>query len=234
MKKNKKTFIPSTYQEKIFDFVENGNGNAVISAVAGSGKTTTILKSLEIIPKNKEILYLAFNKDIVNSIKEKNGSIKNVDFKTVHGYGMSILNNQSKSISINNYKYSNMLRNIYNYLENKNEDVIKEYCFSKEQIDNLKSFKLSKSLVEGDDKYKFQKRIVELCNYSRIMLVKNEKELKKIAAEYDIDCVNGECLMALELVELGLHNDCVVDYTDMLFFPLKFNMNCKKYIWVLS
>jgi DNA helicase-2/ATP-dependent DNA helicase PcrA len=231
-KKDDKKFIPSLYQEKIFDFIENGIGNAVVSAVAGSGKTTTILKSLEIIPKNKEILYLAFNKDIVNSIKEKNSSIKNVDFKTVHGYGMSILNNQNKNISINNYKYSNMLRNIYNYLDNKNENVIDEYHFTEEQIEGLKNFKLNKSLVDGDDKYKFQKRIVELCNYSRIMLIKNEKELKKVAIEYDIDCFNGECRMALELVELGLHHDCVIDYTDMLFFPLKFDMECKKYDWV--
>lgn len=31
-------FIPSKYQKKIFDFVENGQGNAVIEAQAGSGK----------------------------------------------------------------------------------------------------------------------------------------------------------------------------------------------------
>lgn len=230
MKKNK--FLPSIYQEKIFDLVENGKGNAVVSAVAGSGKTTTIIKCLDIIPKTKEILYLAFNKDIVSSIKEKNGSIKNVDFKTVHGYGMSILNNEIENISINNYKYSNMLRNIYNYLDNKNEDVLKEYSFTKKQIENLKNFKMVKSLVEGDDKYKFQKRIVELCNYSRIMLISDEKELKKVAKEYEVDCINGECKIALELVELGLHYKSVIDYTDMLFFPLKFDMECEKYDWV--
>jgi DNA helicase-2/ATP-dependent DNA helicase PcrA len=231
-KKDDKKFIPSLYQEKIFDFIENGSGNAVVSAVAGSGKTTTILKSLEIIPKDKDILYLAFNKDIVNSIKEKNSSIKNVDFKTVHGYGMSILNNQDKNISINNYKYSNILRNIYNYLDNKNENVIEEYNFTEGQVFGLKNFKLNKIFVDGDDKYKFQKRIVELCNYSRIMLIKDEKDLKKVAIEYDVDYFNGECRMALELVELGLHYDSVVDYTDMLFFPLKFDMKCKQYDWV--
>ena len=29
-------FIPSKYQEAIFDFVKNGSGNAVIEAVAGA------------------------------------------------------------------------------------------------------------------------------------------------------------------------------------------------------
>ena len=29
----------STYQQAIFDFVENGTGNAIVEAVAGSGKS---------------------------------------------------------------------------------------------------------------------------------------------------------------------------------------------------
>lgn len=35
---NDETFVPSKYQKRIFDFVENGQGNAVIEAQAGSGK----------------------------------------------------------------------------------------------------------------------------------------------------------------------------------------------------
>ena len=34
-------FKPSKYQEEIFNFVRKGNGNAVINAKAGAGKTTT-------------------------------------------------------------------------------------------------------------------------------------------------------------------------------------------------
>lgn len=45
-----KDFIPSIHQEKIFDFIINGKGHAVVEAVAGSGKTTTIVKALEYIP----------------------------------------------------------------------------------------------------------------------------------------------------------------------------------------
>ena len=32
-------FTPSKYQQRIHDFIERGAGNAVINAVAGSGKT---------------------------------------------------------------------------------------------------------------------------------------------------------------------------------------------------
>jgi DNA helicase-2/ATP-dependent DNA helicase PcrA len=230
--KEEKSFQPSIYQERIFDFIENGFGNAVVSAVAGSGKTTTILKALDLIPKNLEVLYLAFNKDIVNSIKKKYNSIENVDFSTVHGYGMSVLKNDNPSVKIDNYKYSNLLRSIHCYIENENEEYISDYNLNDKQIKSLKKFKLKKKLSEEDDKYSFQKRIVELCNYSRIMLVDDEKKLKQIAADYDVDYRNGEVEMALELVKLGQHLRGVVDYTDMLYFPIIFDMHCKKYDWV--
>jgi hypothetical protein len=37
----------SAYQTRVFDFVEHGTGNAIVRAVAGSGKTTTIVEALK-------------------------------------------------------------------------------------------------------------------------------------------------------------------------------------------
>ena len=59
-----KVYKPSKYQLAIYDFVEHGLGNAVISASAGSGKTYTIIKSLDYIPEDKKVLIVAFNRDI--------------------------------------------------------------------------------------------------------------------------------------------------------------------------
>lgn len=41
---------PSAYQQRIFDFIAAGRGSVVVKAVAGSGKTTTILEALRYIP----------------------------------------------------------------------------------------------------------------------------------------------------------------------------------------
>jgi len=43
-------FVPSPYQARIFDWVENGRGSAIVNAVAGSGKTTTIVRALSRVP----------------------------------------------------------------------------------------------------------------------------------------------------------------------------------------
>ena len=45
-------YVPSPYQLAIFEFIQDGVGNALVEAVAGSGKTTTIVKALEITPKD--------------------------------------------------------------------------------------------------------------------------------------------------------------------------------------
>lgn len=50
-------FIPSKYQRAVYIYIEKGKGNAVIDAVAGSGKSTTIVNALKLIPKNKRVLF---------------------------------------------------------------------------------------------------------------------------------------------------------------------------------
>lgn len=63
--------VPSTYQEAIFSFVETGSGSAVVDAVAGSGKTTTVFHSLIRVPKGQTAIVLAFNTDIVKSFQDR-------------------------------------------------------------------------------------------------------------------------------------------------------------------
>jgi len=36
-------FKPSKYQKEIYNWIQTGSGNATIQAVAGSGKTSTII-----------------------------------------------------------------------------------------------------------------------------------------------------------------------------------------------
>jgi superfamily II DNA or RNA helicase len=60
---------PSSYQQAVFNWMESGEGNAVIDAVAGSGKTTTIVKAVDLIDKRQSVAFFAFNRTIVNELK---------------------------------------------------------------------------------------------------------------------------------------------------------------------
>lgn len=59
----------SRYQTSIFDFVEHSRGNAVVEAVAGSGKTTTIVEALSRVQGSS--IFLAFNKSIADELKAR-------------------------------------------------------------------------------------------------------------------------------------------------------------------
>lgn len=61
----------SNYQANIFNFVQNGTGNAVIQAVAGSGKSTTIVEAMNRIPASKTAIFLAFNKAIAEELRSR-------------------------------------------------------------------------------------------------------------------------------------------------------------------
>jgi F-box protein, helicase, 18 len=89
-----------------FDII-NSDGNIKINAVAGSGKTTTIIEYARTRPGTSRILYLAFNKSVkLEAIKKFNEKgIKNVTVETAHSLAYSHIVFQSKyKVRGNGYK----------------------------------------------------------------------------------------------------------------------------------
>ncbi len=81
----------------------NSSGNIKINAVAGSGKTTTIIEYAKSRPKNSKILYLAFNKSVkIDAIKKfADKGLSNVKIETAHSlaYRHIVFTNDYKVIS---------------------------------------------------------------------------------------------------------------------------------------
>lgn len=99
----KKEFVPSKYQEDIFTFVKGDNGNAVIEAVAGSGKTTTLVKALEYTDPKAKVGFIAFNKHIADELKDRAPS--HVHVSTLHSLGyMNARNALGNSLKVNEWK----------------------------------------------------------------------------------------------------------------------------------
>ena len=59
----------SSFQTSIFAFIESGTGNAIVEAVAGSGKSTTIIEGMKKVRGSS--IFLAFNKAIADELKTK-------------------------------------------------------------------------------------------------------------------------------------------------------------------
>jgi len=78
--------IWSQYQEDIFEAVKNTNDSLVIEAVAGSGKTSTIVEAINHVSKSKSVAFLAFNKSISEELKRRI-TAPNARCMTLHSAG---------------------------------------------------------------------------------------------------------------------------------------------------
>jgi superfamily I DNA/RNA helicase len=230
-------FTPSKQQKDIFKFILDGEKNAVISAVAGSGKTTTLLEALKLIPEDKTILFMAFNKSIAKELRERVPQRKSIKVMTVHGFGIETIRKSIKEPSIDNGKYRKMLKDIIQFYKGKNDDVLDVYKFNKECYRIIES--MANTVKNGDiDIDKFVKNVVDLSNLGRLHLIDFDtkpigvNDLNKLADIHSINNEDGESTVAWYLSKLGLHYQDVVDFTDMIMFPNIMNFNTDVYDYV--
>ena len=232
----KPAFVPSEHQKNIFDFINLDTKNAVISAVAGSGKTTTLLKSLELIPVNKTVLFLAFNKSISDELRDRVPKRNGLEVKTVHGFGYSILNDNFKT-EIDNSKYRIIYKNIIDFYSKNDATEIKKYNFNKEHIGYIEEIRKcigNRDLFDSD----FRENVFKLCNLGRLHFINFEvksigvSELTLLSNIHSIPNVDYECEAAWYLSKLGVFYTDMIDYTDMIFLPNFVKYNVPKYDFV--
>jgi len=169
-------FKPSIYQEAIFNHIKNSTQHAVIEAVAGSGKTTTLVESLKICGTS-DVIFVAFNKHIADELVPK--VPKGVKVTTMHSFGFSqikraypkaVLNNdKARKIIIENISNLNMenVNDKFEYMNNLVSiiDLLRlNLCSDNESAKNIilkHSLEYRESILE--DAFK----IIKLMNQSR-------------------------------------------------------------------
>lgn len=98
----------SPLQQAIFDFVVRGTGSAIVEAVAGSGKTTTIVECANRIPQSMSCAFVAFNKSIATELKSR--LPKHVRAQTLNGMGYSAwLRYTGKNLTVDGNKVRGLI-----------------------------------------------------------------------------------------------------------------------------
>jgi DNA helicase-2/ATP-dependent DNA helicase PcrA len=227
------SFTPSKYQEKIFDFIKNEKGNLLINAKAGSGKTTSIIHSLKYVDTdNLDVLFLAFNKSIKKEIDKrvKDNNLK-VSVNTCHGYGYSlIMNHFDHTVSLDNGKYKKLLNDLINCSKLDDTAILSKYNFDESLTKNAKSFDLG--WENQQDKHSFITNTITLVNLIRLYYITDLTNLNSIIDKYDIILTNDEISLAIDLLLMGQSINNIVDYTDMLYYPIYYDMEGYKYDYV--
>jgi superfamily I DNA/RNA helicase len=193
------------FQQPILDTFLTKGGNVIVKACAGSGKTT-LLKMLSYeLPKNVTIAYIVFNAKIRDEALEVLPAW--VSPMTSHQLGFS---------------------------------AVRNYNSGKTEVDGNKVQDIVKTLVRP--KWDVEKWMISpVCDLvsklKNTLAGQSNDALEALADKYGID-LNDSKERVFELVKLAMvendRNTAVVDFDDMLYFPIKFNLAVQKYDIMLT
>lgn len=100
----------SSFQQNIFRDFEVDEGNTVIDAVAGSGKSTTITEGGKYIPRGRKAAFCAFNSDAAKALEKK--VPRGVDAKTIHSISLKALGREFGAIEVDKEKGEEIARKV--------------------------------------------------------------------------------------------------------------------------
>lgn len=193
---------PSKYQAPIYDSIINDRHSLTIQACAGSGKTTTIVNSIDLLPKDQKVIFFAFNRSIVDELKLK--VPKNVDVSTIHRFGYRTILNWYGKVKINEEKVFWLgvkMFDSWKIQENKFSYVYR--------VAKLVDFMRLHMVYEGEEE---------------IFHVAERHSIPIFSAEIDhaIKLLEASNKMAFK----------EIDFTDMIHIPAYRNMKLRKYDYV--
>jgi hypothetical protein len=235
-----KTFTPSEYQESILDTLLNAKDHMLIEALAGSGKTSTLVWLVKELhkrgmTKQMKIIYLAFNKSIQEELSEQlHGT--GVPAQTTHSFGFNLLKKRfGDNISIS---------------ENRTSDTfIKMLCDEKGYNYSFESFKA----IRKSEIYKIRQPVLELVGYVKnwgicpcngqfssadrmavaefIRTYEIEFDNTKFTEESVVDYACRTVAMSIPQPGESLSE---VSYDDMLYLPIVLDLPVPKFDLVLT
>lgn len=111
---NAHTFIPSAQQAAFLDWCHTGTGSCVLEAVAGAGKTTTLLQAIPLLAG--QVAVMAYNKKIADEIGAKLKA-RGIDWQkaqagTVHSFGFKAYRKAFPGVAVEGSKVSDIVDNM--------------------------------------------------------------------------------------------------------------------------
>lgn len=203
----------SSFQIQIFDAVEKTSDSLTIEAVAGSGKTTTIIEAINHVPRNQSVAFLAFNKSIADELKRRVTAV-NARCMTLHSAGFAawrtLLGNEQWDCKVDSSKTRNIVKEI---LEDHDR-----FRFGG-QMSKLIGIAKGAGIVPHELKKSFEG-----------LMDDEDGVWEELIEFYDIDrdMCNIEVARTVLVESINMART-VIDYDDMLFMPVITNAPFEKF-----
>ncbi len=228
-------------QQQIFEFVSNGTGHGIIDAVAGAGKTTTIMESARFIGGDKSALFCAFNKSIASEISRRfrNLGINEITVKTIHALGWQMIrSHKGDSIQLEEQKVRNLLRNkeVQQKLEpfiagifrandlDPNDEMNERNKFAVKDL----HFKIDTRLLDINQKFRATLTENDINEFGKMVThfgIFNDTEIRKARYRQELEAYFQCHKILLEEANRFSDQSLVFDFTDMLYLPVLWNLN---------
>lgn len=194
------TFTPSKYQAAIFDWIKGGNGHAVVNAVAGSGKTTSLEQAAKLLPDSKSAVFVAFNNHIVAELKRRLIGTPMVA-TTVHSAGRSALARVKKL---------------------QGEPDTKKYRKIVRAILERRRLQADYDTVSAITKLVDQSRnsLVDPCNHDALWRLAMHFDLSDDLRDWMLPLVKD----TLDEGDTQTRNAGLIDFTDMIYLPIRWDL----------
>ena len=200
----------SSYQNKVFDFIKEGQGHGIIEAVAGSGKTTTIVEALKLTTGSA--LFLAFNKAIAIELGKKIPA--HAQASTLHSAGYKMVRQSSPKAETVNYKIDNIM-------DSYQPTATSKYMKADERSAKMETRKIVKQIVSLVKNtlidYNDAEALYDLADYYGVELEAHHLPYVKYVME-----------------ESNRISDMVIDFDDMIYLPIYRKVQpSQKYDWIM-
>lgn len=218
-------YAPSRFQVGIFDHIVTGRGHAVVNAVAGSGKTTTIVSAARLLKAPGK--FFAFNKVIAEMLAQR---LKGTEMasSTVHSHGFAAIRGAVRGrVKVDSAKYKNLVKHdavsarengVVNGrdLDGPERDAIREDGFPTSAVLKLLDCARLDLLDPRDES--FDSDLLAIIAHHMIQV---EPVLVPLVTD-----------MVANLMFFGWDNPQTIDFTDMLWLPVANGYAVDRFAWV--
>lgn len=194
---------PSKYQVDFYRTITDTSYSILMAAVAGSGKTTSIVNALDMISPDKDVIFLAFNKSIVKELVERVPN--HVTVSTLHSFGCKALMRTYGRIKISENKMFDIALKLYGKW----------------------------NMGEKENKYSYCGRVCQLVDFMRYTLTtEDDEEIEKLTIKYNVAVFGEEIDHAKQVLTTGNKDMTCIDFADMIYQPAVRNIKMKTYHFV--
>ena len=210
----------STYQQAVIDWVQTHVDNIgvaaalIVEAVAGSGKTFTIVKAAQLIPSSAKAVFLAFNKSIATELGNKLPD--HVESKTLNALGWALCRyRMGKHITVERNKTRDLIQRL---LPEESREVMAELL-------NIMGKAKSHGLIPSG------------MPTPRGTYEATDDRWIKLMDRYDVDpngCGEETFLRWANIIlKAGLEEQNVFDFDDQLYMPVALDLPAWGYDWII-